>query len=77
MTEIMGTSRTVSQRPEPLSWLQRMFLGLARSLRRDSRRRRIDEQAWSGYMLRDIGLDESRLGRVKNPWDLPFDWPLR
>ena len=77
MTEIMGTSRTVSQRPEPLSWLQRMFLGLTRSLHRDSRSRRIDEQAWSGYMLRDIGLDESRLGRGRDPRDLPFDWPPR
>jgi len=77
MAEIMGTSRTVSQRPKPLSWLRRMFLRLVQSLHRDSRSRRIDQQAWSGYMLRDIGLDESRLGRNSNPRDLPFDWPLR
>jgi hypothetical protein len=77
MVEITGSSRAVGQRTEPLSWLQRMFLGLARSVHHGRRAGRIDEHAWSEYMLRDVGLDEARLGRGGNPRELPFDWPLR
>jgi hypothetical protein len=73
MTEIMGTSRVVAQRAEPLSWLQRIFL----ALQRDRRTPRLDEQAWSGYMLRDIGLDGSGRARGRDPRDLRFDWPLQ
>ena len=77
MAEIMGTCGAVAQRVERLTWLQRIFLGLGRSLQRGHRTRRIDEQAWSGYMLRDVGLDEGRLGRGRDPRNLPLDWPLR
>jgi hypothetical protein len=78
MAEIVDTSRTLSRSAEPLSWLRRMLLGLARwRADRHDRGRRIDEQAWSDYMLRDIGLDESRTGRGRDPRALPIDWPLR
>jgi len=53
-----------------------MLLGLGRP-QRDRHLQRIHEKAWSDYMLRDIGLDESRLSHGANPRDLPFDWPLR
>lgn len=76
MAEITGASRTVSQRSEPLAWLRQMLLGLGRP-QRDRHLQRIHEKAWSDYMLRDIGLDESRLSHGANPRDLPFDWPLR
>jgi hypothetical protein len=47
------------------------------SRQREARVRRIDEQAWSHYMLRDVGLDEARRSRGHDPRDLPFGWPLR
>jgi len=78
MAEILDTSRALSRWAEPLTWLRRIFPGLARRRAgRSGRARRIDEQAWSGYMLRDIGLDESRAGCGRDPRDLPIDWPLR
>jgi len=82
MAEIMGVSRTVSPQSEspqsePLSWLRRIFLVLAGRRPRDGRARRIDERAWSGYMIRDIGLDEGRGMRSRDPRDISSGWPLR
>ena len=76
MAEIMDASRMVSHRQEPLSWLRRLLRSLGRP-QRLSEASRIDEQAWSGYMLRDIGLDEGRRAGGRGPRDLPLDWPLR
>jgi hypothetical protein len=77
MADIIGTSRAAAQPVERLPWLQRIYLLLGRSLQRTHRGWRIDEQAWSGYMLRDIGLDEGRRSPGQGPRDLPIDWPLR
>jgi hypothetical protein len=78
MAEILDTCHKLSRGTEPFSWLRRMFLGLARRrAARHDRARRIDEEAWSGYMLRDIGLDERRVAHGRNPRDLPVDWRLR
>jgi len=73
VAEMMGVSRSCSQRgAEPTSWLRRLFLAWWRP--RDGHPRRIDEQAWSGYMLRDIGLDDAR---GLDPRDVSYGWPLR
>jgi protein gp37 len=56
MTEIAGTSRAAGGRAEWFLRLRRALLGLARPFRDHGRPRRINEQEWSDYMLRDIGL---------------------
>jgi hypothetical protein len=77
MAHTMGVSRAVECKKAPASWTSRIARALGQALGRHGRARRIDEQTWSGYMLRDIGLDEGGLGRGRDPRDLPFDWPLR
>jgi hypothetical protein len=74
MAEIMELSRRRSRRAETLAGWWARLLGLGRSRGRPERLHRIDEQAWSGYMLRDVGLDRGHLGTGRDPRDLPFDW---
>jgi hypothetical protein len=73
MADFMTASHTATCRARPQSWLQRVLLALRGAQRGPDRTHRIDEEAWSSYMLRDVGLDD----RLRGPRDLPRDWPLR
>lgn len=72
MAEIMSVSHTATCRTRPQSWLQRVLLAF-RASRGSEPAHRIHEDAWSAYMLRDVGLEP----RGRGPRDLPIDWPLR
>ena len=74
MAEIATTSRRVSQQAKPLFGLRDAVLALWRLLGRRNRPRRIRKETWSGYMLRDVGLDESAVRGSHDPRSLPLDW---
>jgi hypothetical protein len=73
MAEVVSRSGTVARE---FSWLQ-LILRVGRRLRRGRAARRLDDQAWSSYMLRDIGLGEGHADRGLDPRDIPPAWPLR